>query len=222
MKEAEEGGAKADAQERTPAFRFKWPTFGRAAAERAAAAAEEAERVAAEVEAAKTMQAERGGSRHGSSSSEPGYSEEDADSDEARADADETSLSWNGIFIIFACALNGIFGDLCYSMLATFLPGEALRRGIDQGVVGWIFSAQPLGTFAGSFIVPIVLQQSWADAYSLLRRAALLNAIVNVLMGITASVPALSDTPWAFGLWLSSLRIFQGACPRLAHASPPA
>ena len=42
-------------------------------------------------------------------------------------------------------------------MIATFLPGEAMKRGIQPGSVGWIYATQPLGTFIGTFAVPLVL-----------------------------------------------------------------
>jgi len=136
-------------------------------------------------------------------------------------DSDPKTISIHGWMIIGVTLVPPFIGDLYFSMLAPFFPGQAEYRGVGQTMIGLIFAMHPIGSICTGILMPWVLRQEWADTYVFLRRATAVNALATCFIGMVGLVPAISDgsTAVAFTLPLMFLRFVQGVCVTFTEVS---
>jgi len=120
------------------------------------------------------------------------------------------TIDMHGWFVVAFTVIPPFMGDLYFSMLAPFFPGQAEARGLSHGMIGLIFAMHPLGSILMGFTMPWLMRQPYADTYVFLRRATNCQGMYVCLIGLVGLVAPERDQAVAFALPLIILRFLQG------------
>ena len=119
-------------------------------------------------------------------------------------------IGWNKEGLIYSF-VSCVIADLNFSMIVTFFPTSAKKRGLNSFEIGIVFALYQTSNFFFSFLSPKIVKKF--GGYAVLLTSNVLQAIVTGCMGLTV----LLQPHFPFLITCSCIRILQGMLASFAE-----